>query len=181
MLTKRIGNPRLRGAVEWAAAFLAAVLLFVVLRSFVFRVADVNGNSMEPTLRHGDFVVLSKVGYWLGEPKRGDIVAFPFKGEPSEFYIKRVIGIPGDVVDIIDNRFTVNGEDTVYLFPEDIEQYGDVGFPYVVEDGAYFMLGDNRNLSKDSRYQSVGVVPKSIMVGKVVLRIWPLGRFGPVG
>jgi signal peptidase I len=182
MFTKRIQNPILRNVVEWALALGFALLVFLFLRSFVFRVADVTGHSMEPTLSHGDYVYLSKVGYWFGNPKMGDIVAFPFKENPSEHYIKRVIGVPGDVIDIVDHQFTVNGkvpELRVTLPPDNAFIY-DNTFPLTVDDGHFFVLGDNRSFSRDSRYQVVGLIPKRDIVGKVLFRYWPLSKFGGV-
>ena len=180
-MLKKIPNPYVRSLCEWLLAVAAAVLIFLVVRSFVFRFAHVSGNSMEPTLNHGDTVVLSRVHYLFGEPKKGDIVAFPYKENPSEYYIKRVIGVPGDVIDLTDYRFTVNGVPLSDEFSsEAVLALGDVRFPLTVEDGRYFVLGDNRNGSKDSRYAAVGCVPKGQMVGKVVLRVWPHTAFGGV-
>ena len=181
MLTKNIENPFLKSLMEWVIAALAALILFLFMRNFVFRVADVNGHSMEPTLSHGDFVLLSRVGYWFGDPQLGDIIAFPFQGDPSEFYIKRIMGVPGDVVDFQDNRFVINGQVPDFEFAGvDTISRGDIYLPMTVAEGEYFVLGDNRNSSKDSRYQSVGSIHEQDMLGRVVIRFWPLNRFGPV-
>ena len=181
MLENYIENPIIRGIAEWLIAIVVALLLFLFIRNFVFRVADVSGHSMEPTLSHGDFVLLSRVGYWFGEPQVGDIIAFPFRENPSEFYIKRIKAVPGDVVDFIDNRFVVNGEAWDYDFAQvDTFSRGDIILPMVVGEDEFFVLGDNRNSSKDSRYQTVGSVRERDMIGKVVIRFWPLNRFGIV-
>jgi signal peptidase I len=184
-LTGRIQNPYLRNLVEWLLVIAVAVVFFVAMRFFIFRLAHVDGISMEPTLKHRDLVVLSRITYILGNPKQGDIVAFPYSENPSEHYIKRVIGVPGDVIDIVGGQFTVNGVPLVDAFANDsIYIFGDVAFPTPpIQDGYYFLLGDNRNGSKDSRYTSVGYdgygcVPKNKIVGKVVIRLWPLNRFG---
>ena len=180
MLIKNIGNPYLRSLAEWAIAALAALLLFLFMRNFVFRVADVNGLSMEPTLSHGDFVLLSRVGYWFSEPQMGDIIAFPFSGDPSEYYIKRIVGVPGDIVDFQNNRFIINGQEPDFEFAQvDTFSRGDINLPMTVGDDEFFVLGDNRNSSKDSRYQSVGSISERDMLGRVVIRFWPLGSFGP--
>ena len=181
MLTRHIENPYLKSLAEWAIAALAALVLFLFMRNFVFRVADVNGHSMEPTLSHGDFVLLSRVGYWFGDPQAGDIIAFPFRENPSEFYIKRITGVPGDVVDFQNNRFLINGEESEYEFARvDVISRGDINLPMTMAEGEYFVLGDNRNSSKDSRYQSVGPVREQDMLGRVVIRFWPPSRFGLV-
>ncbi|MCL1862719.1 MAG: signal peptidase I [Defluviitaleaceae bacterium] len=178
---KKIQNPVLRGAVEWLVAFGLAALLFFVVRGFLFRTAHVDGNSMAPTLEHGDIVVLNRLAYRLSRPQAGDIVAFPFAGNPSEFYIKRVIALPGDTVNFLDGFFYVNHERLDDYFSQNPTlSLGDVGFPIVVEEGHFFVLGDNRNGSQDSRFVSVGNIPRRQMVGRAGLRVWPLGRVGRV-
>jgi len=175
-----IKNKYIRSAAEWLITVAAAVVLFLIMRTFIFRLANVDGFSMEPTLKHGDMVLLSRISYIVSEPRQGDIVAFPFRENPSEHFIKRVIGIPGDEIDLPGNYFTVNGERLDDIFPGDaIIEFGDVRFPLTVGDGEYFVLGDNRNGSKDSRYGVVGCIPEKELIGKVVLRIWPPSRFGP--
>ena len=181
MLTRHIENPILRNLAEWAIAALAALVLFLFMRNFVFRVADVNGHSMDPTLSHGDFVLLSRVGYWFGDPQPGDIIAFPFRENPSEFYIKRIMAVPGDIVDFRDRRFTINGQEPVFDFAQvDIISRGDIYLPMTIGEDEFFVLGDNLNSSKDSRYQSVGPIRERDMLGRVVIRFWPLSRFGAV-
>ena len=181
MLTKHIKNSYLRNLAEWAITIIAALLLVLFVRNYVFRVADVDGHSMEPTLSHGDLVILSKVGYWFDTPQRGDVVAFPFRGNPSEIYIKRITGVPGDVIDFQNRRFVVNGQEPDFDFEKvDTVFQGDIHLPMTVGEGEYFVLGDNRNASKDSRYQSVGSISESEMLGRAVIRFWPLSRFGLV-
>ena len=181
MLKKHIKNPFLRNLAEWAIAAIVALLLLLFVRNYVFRVADVNGHSMEPTLSHGDLVILSKVGYWFDTPQHGDIVAFPFRGNPSELYIKRIAGKPGDVIDFQNQRFVINGQEPDFDFEKvDIISQGDIYLPMTIGEDEYFVLGDNRNASKDSRYQSVGLICENEMLGRVVIRFWPLNRFGMV-
>ena len=181
MLIRNIENPLLRNIAEWAVTIAAALVLSLILRNFVFRVADVSGHSMEPTLSSGDFVILSRVGYWFGEPQAGDIIAFPFRGNPSELYIKRIWGVPGDVIDFQNNRFIVNGQVPEFEFAQiDIFSRGDIYLPMTVGEDEFFVLGDNLNSSKDSRHNAVGSVSQRDMLGRVVIRFWPLNRFGPV-
>jgi len=181
MLKNRIQNPIIRGIAEWLLAIAVAALLFVVVRSFLFRIAHVTGSSMEPTLSHGDMVVLNRLSYIFTTPRVGDIVAFPFPEDPSEFYIKRIIALPGDVVDLHEGIFFINGQAIDDAFSQmPTVSLGDVQFPITVEDGLFFVLGDNRNGSMDSRFSSVGNVPARDMVGRVAVRIYPFNRLGRV-
>lgn len=181
MLKNKIANPYLRSLVEWLLAAGLAVLFFLVMRNFVFRMAHVTGSSMEPTLSHGDMVVLNRLGWLVFGPRLGDIVAFPPQIDPTDHYIKRIVAMAGDEVNLYDGAFYVNGarleDDFSY---ERIVLRGDEIFPVVVPEGAIFVLGDNRNGSKDSRFTAVGAVPVRDVVGRVAGRVWPLRAFGGV-
>lgn len=182
MFKNRIESKLLNNIIEWILSIALAVLVFFVVRTFVFRVAQVTGNSMEPTLSHGDMVLLNRFNYIFSSPRVGDIIAFPpYAHDPGRFYIKRIVALPGDVVDLRNNAFFINGAilDDEFSY-EEIRHVGDVLFPIQVEDGQFFVLGDNRNGSLDSRFVSVGTVPADVMVGRVSLRIWPRGRIGTV-
>ncbi|MCL2603125.1 MAG: signal peptidase I [Defluviitaleaceae bacterium] len=179
MLKNRIANPYVRSLIEWLVAIGLAVLFFLVARNFLFRTAHVDGNSMEPTLSNGDMLVLNRAGWLITGPRVNDIVAFPYRMNPSENFIKRVIALPGDTVDILDGSFYVNGVRLDDDFShERIADRWDADFPVTVPEGAVFVLGDNRNGSKDSRFSSVGNVPISDIVGRVWIRVWPAGGFG---
>jgi len=181
MFKNRISNPIVRGLLEWVVAIGLAFLLFFVLRMYVFRVAHVSGESMLPTLSDGDRVILNRAAVVFGEPQAGDIIAYPYPGDPSEYHIKRVIAVYGDVVDFSNGGFYVNGEPLTDAFSYDaIMSMGNVTFPLTVEEGRVFVLGDNRNASKDSRYSSVGTVANDDILGRVLVRIWPFGDFGQV-
>lgn len=181
MLKNQIVNPILRNILELVFFALLAILVFFALRTFIFRNASVIGSSMSPTLSHGDMVIINRLSYYFISPQAGDIVAFPYQGDPSEIYIKRVIGMPGDIINFENGHFYINDErlrDPFSTIP--VFAMGDVVFPITVEQGHFFVLGDNRNVSKDSRFTSVGNVPESDMIGKALIRIWPLGSFGVV-
>ena len=181
MFENRISNPILRGAVDWLVSIGIAVVLFFVVRGFIFRTAHVDGNSMNPTLAHGDMVILNRFAYVIGNPKVGDIVAFPYSENPSEYYIKRIVAQAGDIVDLRDGMFLVNGEPLEDDFSyELVISIGDVFFPIEVEDGRFFVLGDNRNGSRDSRFSGVGTICGDKMIGRASVRIWPPNRIGAV-
>ena len=178
---KRITNPMVRGLLEWLAAIGFAVVLVFVVRNFLFRMAHVDGNSMSPTLSDGDMVVLNRFSYVFSSPRAGDIVAFPNPNNPSEHFIKRVIGMPGDTIDLREGVFYLNAVPLDDDFSRDVVfALGDMVFPVTMPEGLYFVLGDNRNGSMDSRFTSVGMIEGRDMIGRAVLRIWPLGSFGRV-
>lgn len=160
--------------VEWTQAIVITLIIAIILRSFVFLFARVEGISMLDTLREGDHLIVSKISYAISEPDYGDIVIINISSEAE--YVKRVIGKGGDKIKIQNNTVYKNGValDEPYL------QQGLVYSDYpemTVPEGYYFVLGDNRPRSKDSRYPSVGFIAEKNIDGKVVFRIWPLSDF----
>ena len=158
-----------------AIAFSIAFLLtrFVAIRSVV------EGSSMNPTLTNGDNLVVGRIQYTFSGPKRFDIIVFELKSEPGTHYIKRVIGLPGETVQIKDGCVYINGtllmSDVYGNAP--IRRPGRASEPVTLGEGEYFVMGDNRNNSQDSRYDDPGNVTRAQIVGKAVLRIWPLSSF----
>lgn len=151
-----------------------------VLITFVGQRTSVSGSSMEPTLHHGDQLILDKLSYHFSEPERFDIIVFPFQYEEKTYYVKRIIGLPGETVQIdLSGNIYINGE----ILEED---YGlePINFPGLAQDpitlgeDEYFVLGDNRNNSSDSRDPSVGNIKQDDIMGKAWVRIWPLNKFG---
>ncbi len=162
-----------------------AVLIVVciyVLPNFVIQRTIVDGASMENTLHNGEQLYVEKVSYHFNALDRFDIIVFyPYGRENEEYYVKRVIGLPGETVQIIGTKIYINGEvlDESYG-KEPIDDPGRAEDPITLGDDEYFVLGDNRNISKDSRSEEVGNVVKENIGGKVVLRIAPLSKFGTV-
>lgn len=163
---------------EYAEAIVIAVILALFIMTFIARSFSVDGSSMYPTLHHGERLLVDEITYRFREPQRGDIVVFKYPANPKAKFIKRVIGLPGDTVLIRDGTLLLNGEplSEPYLGERMVGDYG----PYVVPPGTVFVLGDNRNYSEDSRYRDVGYVPRDYMVGRAVLRFWPLNRIGVI-
>ena len=165
-----------KGAVKGlVVSLLGAVAAAVVLTIYFFPALTLHGQSMEPALTAGNMVLLSKTA----ECGRGDLIAFSYDNEIS---VKRIVAVGGDTVDMDgDGRVTVNGQllDEPYVKSRALGQC-DEEFPLTVPDGKYFVLGDNRPVSVDSRTKSVGTVAGSQVVGRVVFRLWPLGALGPV-
>ena len=162
-----------REILEWVQAIAIAVVLALVVRNFVFNVVKVDGRSMEPTLQHGDRMIVWQLGY---EPKAGDIVVFQPPGE-NKYWIKRVIATEGQHVEIdySTNSVYVDGEKLreTYLG----EKMKDLGFAVDeldVPEGCVFVMGDNRNHSSDGRV--IGPVSTDEIIGKAVLRFWPLDK-----
>jgi len=136
---------------------------------------------MEPSLSHGDVLILNRLSYVFSSPSVGDIVAFPYPEDPSAYFIKRIIAQGGDVVDIQDNQFIINGVPLDDPFSQEpLRAPWNVNFPITVEEGRFFVLGDNRNGSRDSRNVTVGNVDGDEMIGRVFVRIWPFSTFGRV-
>ncbi|HAX69252.1 MAG TPA: signal peptidase I [Anaerolineales bacterium] len=144
-----------------------AVVLFVGINAVSARVR-VDGFSMRPTLEDGEFLLVDKVSYFLGEVKRGDIIVFHFPLNPDEELIKRVIGLPGDQIVVQDSQVFVNGQ---MLNEPYIAQPPLYNGDWMVADGHLFVLGDNRNNSNDSK--DWGMLPAENVVGKAVLIYWP--------
>ncbi len=158
---------------------LAIILLvFWLVTHFIGEKTNVIGKSMEPHIHDGDFFILNKLTYRFSDPERFDIVVFPYNNTKSN-YIKRVIGLPGDTVDFSEGKILINGQllDENFGY-EPIKVLGNQEFPLIVPEGEYFVMGDNRNESSDSRYQDVGTIAKKKLLGKTWLRIWPLNRIG---
>lgn len=146
---------------------IGAILFFGVRAAVVPRI--VLGQSMEPTLHNNEWVLLEKVSYWLHGPERGDVVVFKFPGDPSEDYIKRVIGLPGDHVSVRDGHVYVNNHQLSEKYIAAAPDYTD---DKVVPKGDLYVLGDNRDNSSDSH--EWGLLPEKNIVGKAWFSYWPL-------
>ena len=163
--------------------YLALVILAAYLIvTFVGQRTEVNGSSMENTLDNGDNLIVDKISFRLGSPKRFDVVVFPYPQNPSTYFIKRVIGLPGETVQIDSSgKIYINGQVLEENFGREvISNPGLAQEPIKLGEDQYFVLGDNRNNSMDSRDSRVGLISGKSMVGKAFLRIWPLNKFGLV-
>ena len=165
---KRVGLEIVSGIQTLVSAAVYATLIV----TFVVQVARVDGLSMAPTLEDHDRLIVNKLVYELGDPRPGDIVMLYYPLNPDKMFVKRVIAKEGDTVRIVDGRVYVNDiplhDDYV---PPEFRSHDDWG-PQVIQQGYYFVMGDHRNNSSDSRHW--GPVPKKYIVGKVKVRWWPL-------
>ncbi|MBQ1902157.1 MAG: signal peptidase I [Lachnospiraceae bacterium] len=159
--------------------YFAAILAFTFcIIEFVGQRTVVSGSSMETTLSDGDNLIIDKLTYKFSDPKRFDIIIFPYQYEEDTYYIKRIIGLPGETV-FIDNdgSIYINGqllEENYGL--ETIQNAGIAASPITLGEDQYFVLGDNRNNSTDSRFENVGLIHKSDIIGRAVLRIFPFNK-----
>lgn len=175
--SKKPTKDTILGYVVWVGA---VVLLAWFLITFVAQRTDVNGTSMVPTLEDGDQLICDKISYRFRDPERFDIIIFPYQYQKNTYFIKRVIGLPGETVRIdYDGNIYINGEILN-------EKYGleKMAYPGIAEqeitlgDDEYFVLGDNRNVSEDSRYPDVGLIKRKDIIGRAWLRIYPFSKFG---
>lgn len=154
------------------------VITFLII-TFVGQRTHVSGDSMKNTLYHGDQLIVDKITYRFKDPVRYDIIVFPYQYEENTFYIKRIIGLPGETVQIADGEIYINGEVLRETYGREvIQDPGMAAEPIMLGEDEYFVLGDNRNASSDSREPSVGVIHKNDIVGRAWIRIWPLNRAG---
>ena len=155
---------------------LALTYLFI---QYVGQRTHVNGDSMNVTLEDGDNLIVDKLSYRFKEPERFDIIVFPYQYQEQTFYIKRIIGMPGETVQIIDGMVYIDGEMLQEDYGKEIMQYaGSAEEELSIGEDEYFVLGDNRNNSSDSRDPSVGLIKEDQIIGKAFIRIWPLNKFG---
>ncbi len=167
-------------------AFICLAVFFIL--HYVGQRTVVDGDSMYPTLEDQENLIMDKLSYHFSDPERYDIVIFPGT-EPDDpdshpYFIKRVIGLPGETVQIKDGKIYIDGE----LLDTDIYAYGgytedtELNYeePYELKSDEYFCMGDNRSVSFDSRYSEVGPVKREEIIGKVWIRIWPFSKFGDV-
>ena len=161
--------------------YLLIVLIVTYLMiHYVGQRTQVQGESMEPTLSNGDNLIVDKITYRFNDPQRFDIIVFPFKYKEDTYYIKRIIGLPGETVQIsTDGIIYINGEELREGYGKEvILDPGNAYSPITLDEDEYFVLGDNRNNSSDSRSTSVGLISRDAIVGRAWLRIWPFSEWG---
>lgn len=179
---KRAANPKLYAVLDWIVVIVIALAAALFINFFIIVNSTVPTGSMENTIMSGSRMIGFRVAYLFGEPQRGDIIVFRYPDDPSEFFVKRIIGLPGETVEIVDGITYINGNQleesyinsNYWLTDLENEDYG----PYVVPENSYFMMGDNRGNSKDSRKWVNTFVSKDAIIGKAWLCYWPFSQFG---
>jgi len=158
-----------------------SLIIIVAIRTYVMQPFFVSGKSMEPNFHNGDYLIVDEISYRLDEPKRGDVIIFRYPRNPKEFFIKRIVGLPGERVEIKDSQIIIyNNEnqeglivnENLYI-PISTTTSGDVNV--ILKSDEYYVLGDNRNASADSRIW--GVLEEHFIIGKAWIRAWPVGDF----
>jgi len=164
---------------EIAEVVLIALIAVFIVRSFLIQPFLVNGASMEPNFSSGDYLIIDEISYRLRAPERGEVVVFHYPNDESTYFIKRIIGLPGERIMLKDGKIRIfnNQQPQGFLIEENylpsyVSTYGDKDV--ILKDDEYFVLGDNRSASFDSR--SWGALKKSEIVGVVRLRLWPINK-----
>lgn len=175
-------NKVMKEIVSTGLYLLGVLCLTWLVITFVGQRTEVSGESMSPTLSSGDNLIVDKITYRFRDPQRFDIIVFPFQYKQDTFYIKRIIGLPGETVQLDENgKIYINGEvlDENYgkevILPENI---GIAIQPVTLGEDEYFVMGDNRNNSMDSRTEIVGNIHRDDIIGRAWVRIWPFSKFG---
>jgi signal peptidase I len=177
-------KPKISGIKYWLnfiwdilKIVIISLAIIIPIRYFLIQPFFVKGASMEPNFLDGDYLIIDEISYRFDAPQRGDVVIFRYPLDPSQFFIKRVIGLPGEKVKVADDHVFINGkllDETKYL--QGISTAGNV--EVTLGNDEYFVLGDNRQASSDSRRW--GEVNKKFIIGRAWLRAWPFNRLGAV-
>ena len=175
-----VAAAKLKAAVIWAAEIAAVLILGIVLAVGYGKITVMQEGSMDPTLNAGDVLLVDRMAYRFSTPKRGDIMVYKTGDDKkASTHIKRIIGLPGETVQISDGKILIDGKEyqEAGQFPE-ITNPGLASTTVTLESGQYFVLGDNRNNSEDSRYSDIGNVNKRYIVGKLWFTCSPFEKFG---
>ncbi len=172
----------LRTILGYILYILVIIGLTWMIVTFVGQRTRVSGQSMETTLQDGDNLIVDKISYRFHDPSRYDIIVFPYKYEENTFYIKRIIGLPGETVQVKDGYTYINGKKlTSDIYGREVmDEPGIAEEPIKLGSDEYFVLGDNRNHSQDSRDPYVGVLKRSDLMGRAFVGIYPLNKFGVI-
>ena len=180
--TGRKGKRNFSTIFGWLVYILILIGLTYLIITYVGQRTRVSGHSMETTLSDGDNLIVDKLSYRFKDPKRYDIVVFPYKYEENTYYIKRIIGLPGETVQVIDGYAYIDGQQlTSDIYGAEImDSPGIAAEPITLGEDEYFVLGDNRNHSSDSRDPSVGILHREDLIGKAWVRIYPFDKMGVI-
>jgi len=164
---------------EWAISLAVVLVVLFVVKNFVVGTLIVKGISMEPNYKHGNILIVDKFTYNFKEPERGDVIVSPYSDYDDELIIKRIIALPGEEIDFEETEdgfeILIDGEVLEEKYLDKMTGYvGDNEYPFEVPEGEYFVMGDNRDNSTDSRWQDIGTIEKEDIIGKAAFKVWPL-------
>ena len=167
--------------ISWIQIIIAAAVIALFLNSCIIANSQIPSESMENTIMAHDRVIGSRLSYLFSEPERGDVIIFHYPDDPTgdTYYVKRVIGLPGDVIDIHDGGVYLNGSDEPYI-KEPMETDPNHPLHFEVPEDSYFMMGDNRNDSWDARFWENTWVTKDKLIAKVLFRYYPFNKMGVI-
>jgi len=176
-ILKKKPKERKESIWELARFALIAVIIVVPIRIFIAQPFVVSGSSMVPTFEDGDYLIIDEISYRLGEPERGDVVIFRYPEDPKKFFIKRIVGLPSEKIQIKGNQvmiFNAENEKGFYLNEEYVKNGANNNLAFNLADDEYFVMGDNRIGSSDSRQW--GPVHEDLMIGRALLRLLPIAK-----
>lgn len=172
----------IRELISTGLYLLGVLCITYLMITFVIQRTEVIGESMESTLLNGDNFFVDKISYRFKDPQRFDIIVFPFRHKENTRFVKRIIGLPGEMVQIDgDGNIYINGEELNEPYGKEVINPDKIGLainPIELGEDEYFVMGDNRNHSTDSREMAVGNIHRDEIIGRAWLRIWPLNKFG---
>ena len=166
--------------IFWETIKIVAIALMIVLpiRAYVFQPFFIRGSSMEPDFHNNDYLIVDEISYKFTNPKRGDVIVFKYPNNPSQRYIKRIIGLPGETIKIKDGHILITHGSEIFTLDErsySVPNVKTLGNQQVdIDSDSYFVLGDNRKPSASYDSRSWGLLPKENIIGKAVLRLWPV-------
>lgn len=177
---EKLEDKKVRGVLRLVFEIIVTLAFAALVEIAMFQSVTMQESSMEPTISVGDRYFMNRVIYRVSSPKRGDVIVFRTNAsDDAALHIRRVIGLPGETVQIVDGQILINGE--TYKEGRDfpvISNPGMASSPVTLESGEYFVLGDNRNNSEDSRYGSIGKVNKKYITGKLWFKLFPVKSIG---
>lgn len=179
--TENVGKKPTKKQSFWELVRFAliAIIIVIPIRIFIAQPFIVSGSSMIPTFENGEYLIIDEISYRFNEPQRDDVVVFRYPNDTKKFFIKRIIGLPNETVNIKGNTVTITNKehpDGLVLEQPYVKNEAINEEHFVLKDAEYFVIGDNRSASSDSRYW--GAVPKKLLIGKVFLRLFPIGKVG---
>lgn len=172
------GNPGLSSLWDWVKTIVVAFVIMMLLNLFVFNLSMVKGQSMQPTLVERDRLFVNKIVYHLGNPSRSDVIVLrdPSEGvEKKDFLVKRIVGLPGDTIEVRDHHLYVNGEQQAETYTDIEVQDPDFG-PITLEPDHFFVMGDNRHEGKSKDSRVFGSITSDQIVGKAEFIFWPFSE-----